>query len=354
MADKDEKTEQPTSRRRSQARKEGQVAKSIELNSSVLLIMSFLYFLVAGPKVVGTIKEFAAYILRNTASFELKPETLPDIYMLILKNAGRVILPFLIYIFVVGVIVNIAQVGWFWTWKPMKPKMLKLNIFKGFKKIFGSKDAAVKLIKSILKMSIIFWVLYVTIKPYVPEFVKLSDNSSLTNALMFAIGVMTKAIYRTCLMLLVIAVIDFFYQRHKHEKDLKMTKQEVKDERKNMDIDPKIKAKIRQMQMQMARKRMMGAVPEADVVVTNPTTFAVAIKYDPETMDAPIVVAKGARLIAQKIKQIAIDNNVPIVEDKPLARDLYKNVEINQPVPLRLYKAVAKVMAYVYNLRKAA
>lgn len=352
--EKDERTEAPTPKKRKETRDKGQVARSGEVNSAMGMIMSFVYFLIMGPQMGARIKALVADILNKAASTEVDMAGLQNIYGRMLGNTAAIVLPFFIYIMAVGLVVNLAQVGWKWTMKPMKPKFNKFNVFTGIKKVFISKDSMVKLLFSSAKVVVILWILYISIQPRVGELVRLSDQSSLLLAIMLMIKIISTVLIRICIFYALLAAVDYAYQKYKFEEGIKMTKQEVQDEQKSADLDPKYKAKIRARQMQLSRSRMMSAVPQANVVITNPTTFAVAIKYDMENMDSPIVVAKGARLIAQRIKEIAIANDIPIIENKPLARDLYKNVPIDAPIPLRLYKAVAQILAYVYNLKRTA
>lgn len=254
-------------------------------------------------------------------------------------------------VFLVGVIVafvsDLVQVKWHPTTKPLKPKGSKLNPINGFKKIF-SAQSLVELVKSIAKIFLIAYVTYSYIKDKQPLLFSLYDMPmmqavNLIGNTVINLGIRISAIY------MIIAALDFAYQKYKFNKDMKMTKQEIKEEYKNSEGDPEIKGKIKQRMREASQRRMMQSVPQADVVITNPTHYAVAVKYDPETAPAPIVVAKGADFVAQKIKEIARENDVQIVEDKPLARMLYANVDIDDQVPPELYQAVAEVLAFVYH-----
>lgn len=244
---------------------------------------------------------------------------------------------------------NLIQVKWKPTTKPLQPKFNKLSPISGFKRMF-SVNSLVELVKSLLKIGLIGYVVYSYLRDNMPPlflFYDMSLNQGLLQVgqLVIALGI------RISLFYMIIALADYIYQRVKFKKDMKMTKQEVKDEYKNQEGDPQIKSKQRQRMQEASRRRMMQQLPQADVVITNPTHYAVAIKYDPELYDAPYVVAKGADYLAQKIKETAKANRIEIVENKPLARMLYANVDIGSVVPPELYQAVAEVLAFVYHLQ---
>jgi flagellar biosynthetic protein FlhB len=208
----------------------------------------------------------------------------------------------------------------------------------------------VELVKNVIKLIIVSFVAYLTIKGQMREMLLL-NSAPVGGLLLFVLKLSYTVIMRIVLVLIVLAILDYAYQRYEHEKNLKMTKQEVKDERKQLEGDPQVKSRIRRIQIEMARRRMMREVPKATVVVTNPTFIAIALRYEPEEMDTPVVVAKGKRLIAERIRQIAADAGVPIVEDKPLARAMYDKVEIGDRIPVEFFTAVAEILAYVYRLK---
>lgn len=261
----------------------------------------------------------------------------------------QILLPIFIVGFAVAFISDYMQVKWKITTKPLKPKFSKLNPVKGFKKIF-SANAIVELIKSIAKILLIGMVAYSFVKSH-REDLFLLYGMPLVPAVIFAGKIVIDLGIRISLIYMLIAVADFAYQKYKFHKDMKMTKQEVKEEYKNQEGDPEIKGKIRQKMREASQRRMMQSLPEADVVITNPTHFAVAIKYDPDTAKAPVVLAKGEDFLAQRIKQVARDNEIEIVENKPLARMLYANVEVGEEIPPELYQAVAEVLAFVYHIK---
>ena len=258
-----------------------------------------------------------------------------------------IMLPFMAFGFVVTLLVSIVQVGWKVSTKPMKPELSKLNPLNGFKRIF-SKDSLFELVKSILKIVIIIYIAYTSIKDNANDLFALYDLGlnqavALVGTLIINTGIKISIVY------LVIGLADFIYQKHKFNEDMKMTKQEVKDEYKNTEGDPAIKGQQRKRMQEASQRRMMQDVPKADVVITNPTHFAVAVKYDAQKNDAPVVVAKGQDYVAQKIKEIARDNNIHIVENKPLARMLFHNVDLGAEIPPELYRSVAEILAMIYK-----
>ncbi|MCQ2520166.1 MAG: flagellar biosynthesis protein FlhB [Lachnospiraceae bacterium] len=350
-----EKTEPATEKKKSDARDEGQVAKSKEINNAFSLMALFLllkfYGLSLGTKLTGMFSlvydDIPEYLKNYDGRVNVKDLT--GLFSSVVLQILIIMLPIYIVAFAVSFICDVAQVKWHPTAKPLKPKGSKLNPISGFKKIF-SKQAIIELIKSILKILIIGWVVYSYITKNVSGFFLLYDvtlYAGVANvcALIINLGFRISAAY------LIIAFADYAYQRWKYSDDLKMTKQEVKDEYKQQEGDPQVKGKIKQRMMQASRQRMMQDVPKADVVITNPTHYAVAIVYDAENYDAPIVLAKGADYLAQKIKEIARESDVEIVENKPLARMLYANVEVGEMVPPELYQTVAEVLAFVYKLK---
>jgi flagellar biosynthetic protein FlhB len=246
--------------------------------------------------------------------------------------------------------VTIRQIGWKFSAQPLTLKLERLNPFTGLKKLISMRSIA-ELLKGILKASLFAWVLYVAVKDKLPDAINSVRIPFEPGALLLARQIWDLCM-RMAIMLLILAIIDYGYQKWEFEKGIKMSKQEIKEEHKQAEGDPQIKSKIKQRQREMAKKRMMSSVPKADVVITNPTTLAVALQYDRELMQAPMVVAKGRGLIARRIREIAEENGVALMEDRPLAWALYEGVEIGDEVPAHLYKAVAEVLAFVYRLRQ--
>lgn len=350
-----EKTEEPTSKKLSDARKEGQVAKSKEITNAFEMLAAFLMlrFLAQymGTSFVGNMRNLYTRIpeFANLYEGHIRVHLFRSVFIDSLTRILLIVLPFLLVGFVVAFITNLLQVKWKVTTKPLKPKFNKLNPVSGFKRFF-SINSVVELIKSVLKLTLIGYVVYNYLKKNMPPIYMLYDLSLNQGILQVGMLVINLGI-RIALFYMLIAAADFVYQKVKFKKDMKMTKQEVKDEYKNSEGDPQIKSRQRQRMMESSRRRMMSNLPQADVVITNPTHFAVAIKYDPELYDAPYVVAKGADYLAQKIKDVAKENRIEIVENKPLARMLYANVDVGSVVPPELYQAVAEVLAFVYHLQ---
>ena len=350
-----EKTEEPTAKKLDDARKEGQVAKSQEIATAFSLFALFL-IIRFGYGFMGT--NFANTFARVYNNIPVVARTYDGqipmaTIVMMLRNALLTVMlvgaPFFIIGFVVAFICDYVQVGYKPTTKPLKPKFSKLNPISGFKKIFSTRKLF-ELGKSILKLLVMAVVIYTffngrTESLFLLYDIPLKQAIGLMGNLIIDLGIRISAAY------MVIAFLDLIYQRRRFRKDMMMTKKEVKDEFKNSEGDPAIKSAQRRRMMEASRRRMMQALPQADVVITNPTHYAVAIQYDAEESDAPIVVAKGADYLAQKIKEVAKENKVEIVENKPLARMLYANVEVGEMVPPELYKAVAEVLAYVYHLQ---
>ena len=345
-----DKTEKPTPRRREKARKEGSVAQSKELNSGVLLLMGTLAMVLFGGSIASGIGFLGRYLLLHSGTMPLSMEIFP-VYMW--KGAAYMLvllIPFFAFIMAAGILSNVGQVGFMITTKPLKPKLSRLSPMKGIKKYFSPRPF-VELGKSVLKLSMIGIVVYLAIRS---EFDHVLELSALTPPLLIAeIGRMIFLIFlKATIAIMFIAALDYAYTRYEHEKSLKMSKQEIKDESRQSEGDPKLKSKIRGIQLKAALRRMMKSVPKADVVITNPIHLAVALKYDNKKQRAPMVIAKGARRLAERIKDIARENDIPIVENPPLAQALYKMVEVNQEIPGDLYRAVAEILAYVYRLKR--
>lgn len=351
-----EKTEEPTSKKLTDARKDGQVAKSQELGNAMGLIALFLILkFFTGNFTNGFLGIFQGVYIRipDLVKQLSGVESIKAVAALLNDSIIRLIL-IVLPVFLAGVVVafvtDLVQVKWKVSSKPLKPKFSKLNPIKGVKKIF-SKDKVVELLKSILKIVVIVAVVYDTIKDYAGAVLLLYDMT-LVQAVMTMGDVAINLGLKISMIYLVIGFADYAYQKWKFHEEMKMTKQEVKDEWKNAEGDPQVKSKIRRKMQEASMRRMMTSVPEADVVITNPTHFAVALKYDNQMSDAPVVTAKGQDFLAKRIKDVAKENGVVIVENKPLARMLYHNVEIGAMIPPELYQAVAEVLAFVYNLKE--
>lgn len=308
-----------------------------------------LYFLAGG--MWREMSEVSYYIFNHAVDLEIttdnfKPYAEAAVWFMVMLTA-----PLFMLLMVIGVLTGISQSGPNLSWKALQPKASKMNPLKGLKRTFASSRALVELVKSILKVAMVAALSWWTISAMFGDYILLLDQEvgqffSYLMQQMFGLSI------RIALLLLVLAVLDYIWQRYKHFKDLRMSRQEVKEERKQQEGDPIVKSRIRSIQMEAARRRMMADVKEADVVVTNPIHLAVALKYDPEGMNAPVVLAKGARKVAEKIKEIARELDIPIIENKPLAQLLFKLCKVGAEVPSQLYKAVAEVLAYIYRLKR--
>lgn len=347
-----DKTEKATPKKLDDARKEGRVARSSDLiNGFMLLLMFFVLKLFGGIMAGLFLDSFVKYY--NKASdismevFDVRQAV--NLSNEIILDIVIASLPVLIGSFIVALVGNIVQVGWKVTGKPLKPKLDRLNPIGGLKRMF-SQEKVVELIKSILKVLAIALVAYNEVKDRWKFILNLYDFEFM-QAILNIFDIVLDVGIKISLIFVVIGLADFGYQKWKHLHDLRMSKQEVKDEMKQSEGDPQIKGQIRQKMREGARRRMMQDLPKADVVITNPTHFAVAVKYDKETAEAPYVLAKGADYVAANIKEIAKANNIEIVENKPLARMLYYNVEIGDQIPPELYQMVAEVLAYVYSVK---
>lgn len=347
-----EKTEDASPKKKQDAREKGQVFQSKEINTAIVLIAVFYGLKTFGNYMLNSLLGFTKTMYGNYMFDEgvFTTEGITLMFYKITITTAIVVLPIAAIALVTGVILSYAQVGFLFTTKPLEPKLSKMNPIEGFKKLF-SKKSVVELIKSLIKIFLVGYVIYSYISNEIVNIISL-PNANVGGIVAFLGDSVMSIAYRAGLVLFVMAFFDFLFQRWSHNKDLKMSKQEVKEEHKQSDGDPQVKSKIKEKQRQMAMSRMMSEVPEADVIITNPTHYAIAVKYDKEISDAPYVLAKGQDLVAQKIKDIASENEITIVENKPLARTLYAEVEIGQVVPQDLYQAVAEVLAYVYGLNK--
>ena len=348
----DDKTEEPTAKKIDDTRKEGQVAKSTEISSAIALFTAFLFLRFFMSFISGRLLEVFHTFWQNIhfyANDEMTPRTVWQLLLNVILYFIITILPALIVFLVIGFMAQRVQIKWKVTTKPLQPKLNKLNPLNGFKRMFSAR-ALINLLLSLVKIAVFGFISYSVIKDNIGLIlnsydVNIEDNLGLLFDIIFELGIKISAAY------IILGVADLFYQRWKFKQDIKMTKQEVKDEYKNQEGDPKVKGQQRQRMQQASRRRMMQSVPEADVVITNPTHFAVALKYDNTTSQAPLVVAKGADYLAFKIRDIATENDVEIVENKPLARMLYSNVDVGDEIPPELYQSVAEVLAYVYRIK---
>lgn len=339
--DQGERTESATPRRKQEAHGKGQVAKSMELTSAFMFLVGLVAIRFVFPSIFsGIMNTTRCWMLDSRWSIAQRAVSS-------IKYPALALAPFMIIMLTSALFINYAQVGFLISGEALTPKLERLNPVKGVSRLFSTKTI-VTFVFGLLKITIVGYVLYITAKGEYDKIMSLSDMPIKT-AIAQITGLIFKMGFRAALLLFVLGVSDYAYQRWEYERSLKMTKQEVKEEMKQTEGNPVIKARIRSVQREMARRRMMQEVPKADVVITNPTALAVALKYDLEVDAAPRVCARGARLVAERIKAIARQHNVPIVEDKPLARSLY-NLELGQQIPVMLYRAVAEILSRVMRL----
>ena len=343
-----EKTEEPTAKRLDDARKKGQIARSRELGTTGVLVASAVALLIFGDNLGQSLLEVmqSQFTLERDDAFDTN-----KMFTVFGESINNVVLPLVgifAIILIAAFVANSLLGGINFSWEAMAPKFNKMSPLKGFKRMFGTQ-AVVELVKSVLKVAVVATVAVLLIRAYLYDILYLSIQDLPGNTF-DATELLAWIFLGLCCSTLVIALVDIPYQIHSHTKQLKMSKQEVKDEYKNTEGSPEIKGRIRQAQREMSQRRMMQEVPSADVVVTNPTHYSVAIKYDTEKSNAPFVVAKGADLIAMHIRKIAKEKDVPIVETPLLTRSIYYTTDINQEVPEQLFVAVAQVLAYVYQM----
>lgn len=347
-----DKTEEPTAKKIEDSRKEGQVAKSKEISSAASLLALFvclkIFISFVSQRFLALFPEYWDK-MDELANGELNTITIWQLMLEVILSMLIICAPFMVIALIIAFLSQKLQIKWMVTAKPLQPRLNKINPISGFKRMF-SKESFFELIFSLIKITIFGAMVYSVLKDNIGAFISvydlsIQDSLGILYDLVMDLGIKISVVY------LIISFADLFFQKWKHKRDLRMSKQEVKDEYKNQEGDPKVKSQQRQRMQQASRRRMMQSIPEADVVITNPTHFAVALKYDNTISQAPIVTAKGADYLAFKIKDIAKENNVEIVENKPLARMLYANVEIGNEIPAELYQSVAEVLAYVYRLK---
>lgn len=343
-----EKTEDPTPKRLMDAREEGNVAKSQDLSAAILLAAVTVGLWVAATPMLHHGKTVLEMLLDGSLGAALHVDDVTSITTFIAMAAVRIVLPVLLVAWAAAYLSHFLQIGWLFTFKSVQPKLSKLNPINGFKRVFGV-NAMVKAGLDSLKVLVVLVVATFTVIQYshrilVLPYLPILGALSQIGWFMFDLAVRVVAI------LLLLGILDYLYQRWKHIRDLRMTKQQVKDEMKQTDGDPETRKRRMRMQQQIAMQRLSAAVPKADVIVTNPEHISIAIQYDAQTMNAPRVVAKGADFLALRIRQIAMQHGIPIVERKPLARAMYKSVPVGREIPPEFFQAVAEILAYVYRL----
>jgi len=345
----EEKTEAPSDKKRQDAREKGTVAKSTEINSVIVLFAGIFTLKFFGKWMYDELAHGTEQFLLAMGDCSLSHDRVIALIMQGLLLMGKVSLPVAGAILIAGVAANIVQIGFLFTGKPLVPDIQKINPVSGFKRLFSMRSI-VETVKNILKLAVIGLVAWLTLRAEFVRMLQLSD-ASVAGIWIYTTAIAFKVVINIALMLIIIALLDLAYQRFDHEKRLRMSHQEIKEEHKQLDGDPQIKARIRSLQREMARRRMMDQVPKATVVVTNPTYIAIALRYEPSEQDAPVVIAKGKRIVAERIRQLARENGIPIVENKPLARAMYDKIQPGLPIPVEFFTAVAEIMAYVYRLK---
>lgn len=345
-----EKTEEATPKRKQEAREKGQVAKSAELNSAFIMLAAFAFFNFAGLHFIDSLQSLMRHVFSEIGRNQVTLESAHTLTMLMIVEFLKTVMPLMLVIALVGILVNFFQVGYMFNPKLLMPSFAKINPVSGFARIFFSKTALVNLAKSLMKVAVIGYFIYRFVEKQLLVFPNLIGSDVAASVAFFGNMIIDLG-FRVSAVMMVIAIFDYFYQWYSNREKMMMSKQEIKDEYKQTEGNPLIKSKIRQKQREMAMQRMMQEVPKADVIITNPTHFAVALKYE-DDMPAPIVIAKGKDHVALKIREIAKENEVVIVENKSLARALYKVADIGSFVPFELFQAVAEVLAYVYKLKR--
>ena len=348
MAGSGERTESATPKRRQEAREKGQILKSVEVNTAALLIASAAFLQWAMPGMSAALLEMTRDLLDVSQVQDYTPNALRIQMIHLGLEVLKLVGPIVLGIMLVGVVSNVGQFGFLLSGHAIQPQLSRVNPLDGFKRIFSMRTL-VELVKTVAKVGIVGLFAWQALQDKGPLLVALADMQA--GAAGYAVsGAVMEVVWKVAGAFVVIALIDFIYQRWFYEKSLRMSKEEIKEEMKQSEGNPHMRARLRQRARALARQRMMQQVPTADVVITNPTHFAIAIKYE-SGMEAPKVIAKGERLLAQQIKKIARENNVPMVENKPLAQALFKACQVGQAVPPELYKAVAEVLAFVYRMR---
>lgn len=350
MPDQDgEKSQDATAHRRQKAREEGQVARSQDLGSAVLLLVGMAVLLTSGRGVVGFLADYSRRLLGGDPWVKADPEFAVSIWNGTVLGLAGELMPVFGLMLLAAVAVNLAQVGFMFLPKKLELDLTKLDPLKGARRMFSVQSVA-RLVFGLFKVLVVASVAYVSLYKEKEAVLGLAALS-VGEITVYLVELLIWTTIKIGAALLILALLDYGFQRWKHEQDLKMTTQEVREEMRNLEGDPHIAARRKAVQRQLALERLSSAVPKADVVVTNPTELAIAIRYEPEEMDAPIVVAKGAGVLAQRIRRLALENGIPIVEKKPLAQALYREVDIGRPIPHQRYAAVAEVLAYVYQLQ---
>ncbi len=345
-----ERTEKATLKRRKDARKKGNVARSLEVNSALVLLTATSVIALTFDYFFGNIRGMMSDVFSQLFSYQISVDSISHFALLGFLFLMKLLAPLFISILLIGAAGNVLQFGFLITGVPLKPDLNNISPLTGLKRIFSIKSAA-ELAKALLKISVIGSVIFVTISGALKNFTPLVDQSPTQIAAFFG-NTMLSVAFRAAIALMILALLDYCFIRWEHEKSLRMTKLEVKEELKEHEGNPLFKSRIRTVQRDISFRRMMSKLPEADVIITNPEHYAIAIRYVSGEMNAPVVIAKGAKKIAEKIKTSAVKKNIPIIENRQLAKSLFKTCELGSETPAQLYKGVAEILADVYRLRQ--
>jgi len=344
-----ERTETPSSKRREDFRKKGQVAQSREVQTAAMFTLLLLFWIFSAPSFWASIREMITAVWKVSGEYAITPSSLMHLAYNLAINLAKALAPLFLVALVTGFLASFVQIGWLFTATPLIPDFAKLNPLTGMARFF-SKRSLIEVIKSLLKVGLIGWIAFKTVADEFSNALVLTEMP-VDGTIHYLAKTAALVMAKVAAIMIFLAALDYGFVRYELEEKMKMTKQEQKEEMKETEGDPHIKSKIRSIQQQMARRRMMAAVPQADVVITNPTHFAVAIQYKAGEMDAPVVLAKGQDLLAEKIREIARAHDIPLVENPPVARLLHSKVEVGQSIPDEMFKAVAEILAYVYSLK---
>jgi flagellar biosynthesis protein FlhB len=353
MAETDgqEKTEEPTSKKLTDSRDRGEVAKSTEINSFAIFVVGLLILLASKDFLGRQFYDISYSTFSRLDSLTINRDSVQLYFIKWVIFIFESLAPILIGICVVSVIASVAQVGFKFSWKAITPKLSKFNIFANLKNILFSSRSFIEILKAVIKIALVTIMSYSVVAKLVADSMEL-PVLSIDEIAKYMYDACYTLVWRVCLVYAFFAAADYAYQRYKHKENLMMTKQEIKEEYRQSEGDPMIKSRIRRLQQQMTKRRMMQDVPKADVVITNPTHYAIALKYDMFKDNAPKVLAKGVDAVAMRIKAIAIENNIPLHENRELARALFKQSQIGEDIPAALFKSVAQILAYIFSLRK--
>ena len=344
-----ERTESASAKRRSDFRKKGQVAQSREVQAAALFSLLLLFWFFFAPTFRTKLEELLITLWRSSGDYAITTASMMQLGYHLALSLAFLLIPLFLVAMLIGFFATYLQIGWLFTIEPLIPDLSKLDPIAGMGRFF-SKRSLVEVVKSLLKVILIGWIAYKTLRGEFDQALVLTE-AAVESTLVYLAKTTALVMAKVAAIMIVLAILDYSFVRWEMEEKMKMTKQEQKEEMKETEGDPHIKSKIRSIQQQMARKRMMAAVPSADVVITNPTHVAVAIQYEAGKMDAPVVLAKGQELVAARIREIAQENDIPLVENPPVARLLHSKVEVGQAIPEEMFKAVAEILAYVYSLK---